>query len=66
MIPTNLIVSFKLPSYLFLRAYIYAHTTLNDDETEEEFVLTYKKEKKIIAYSKNTNSQEYNGKERFE
>ena len=27
---------------LVLRAYFYTHTALNDDETEEEFVLTYK------------------------
>ena len=31
-----------LLSYLFLRAYFYTHTALTDDETEEEFVLTYK------------------------
>ena len=31
-----------LLSYLFLLAYFYTHTALTDDETEEEFVLTYK------------------------
>ena len=42
IIDTDFIERPFLLSYLFLRAYFYTHTALTDDETEEEFVLTYK------------------------